>query len=81
MTNAKKFAFRVDWVRPVTVIVLANNATDARTDAVSAIHAEFGGTARIVGSAETIRRLPDDAFQIKKCKSNGEHWAWAVVRK
>lgn len=69
------FSFQIDFIKPVTLIIKSLEC-DARTDAYTIIFKEFGKSARILGEAKKIRRLPRDARPVKLA----EKWAWTVLR-
>lgn len=72
------FSFRVDSaLTSVKFITVLSTKQDARTDAVSAVHAELGKSARVISDAASVY-APDPVCDIpsKKCVSNGVCWAW-----
>lgn len=80
MTRARKpvyWKFEIDFIYRFWLIVKVQdgdpNGEFVRTDALNALDAKFGHSARIKGDGVKIRNLPDGAKPVNK-----SDWAWIV---
>lgn len=80
------FAIETPFFIGGSIVVLAENAAQARQDAYTALRTVCGSIGRIKtasADAKRSRKLPNSAEPIKRCASweDGEpvHWAWLVL--
>ena len=76
--------FKLSCVLPqvATVIVKVGDKIDAKKDALTAAHSEFGPTARVIGDGSPVYSIdPVCDLPAEHAFSNGEQWAWFGVSK